>query len=128
MRIWSLHTKYLDSKGLVVLWREPLLAKKVLQNKTKGYKRGPQPERFKKSKQPVAAINLYLSFVYGEAVLRGYNFDEKKFMRVNSRIKLKVTLEQINYEAKHLLKKLKIRDSKRFKKLKSYKYMNRIPF
>jgi len=42
MRIWSLHPKYLDSKGMVALWREALLAKQVLLNKTKGYKNHPQ--------------------------------------------------------------------------------------
>ena len=36
MRIWSLHPKYLDAKGLVALWRETLLARNVLENKTKG--------------------------------------------------------------------------------------------
>lgn len=28
----------MDTKGLVALWRESLLAKNVLENKTKGYK------------------------------------------------------------------------------------------
>ena len=37
MRIWSLHPKYLDTKGLVALWREALLAKHVLEGKTIGY-------------------------------------------------------------------------------------------
>ena len=119
MRIWSLHPKYLDSKGLVALWRETLLAKKVLQNKTRGYKHHPQLERFRKSQQPIAAINLYLRFVYEEASARGYKFDKKKFRRGNTRIKLKVTSGQINYEVKHLLKKLKIRDPKKFRELKS---------
>lgn len=27
MRLWSLHPRYLDSKGLVALWCEALLAK-----------------------------------------------------------------------------------------------------
>jgi hypothetical protein len=31
MRLWSLHPKYLDTKGLVALWREGLLALSVLQ-------------------------------------------------------------------------------------------------
>jgi len=119
MRIWSLHPKYLDAKGIVALWRETLLAKNVLQNKTKGYKHHPQLNRFKESKYPLAAINFYLSYVYDEAVSRGYNFDKKEFRLSNKRIKLKVTSGQIEYEAKHLLKKLKIRDPKRFKKLKS---------
>jgi hypothetical protein len=29
-RIWSLHPKYLDARGLVALWREGLLAQAVL--------------------------------------------------------------------------------------------------
>jgi hypothetical protein len=36
MRLWSLHLKYLDAKGLVAVWG--LLAKKVSKEKTKGYK------------------------------------------------------------------------------------------
>jgi hypothetical protein len=42
MRLWSLHPSYLDGKGLAALWREGLLAKKVLENETKGYKNHPQ--------------------------------------------------------------------------------------
>jgi hypothetical protein len=50
MRLWSIHPKYLDAKGLVALWRETLLAKHVLEGKTKGYKNHPQLNRFKRSK------------------------------------------------------------------------------
>jgi hypothetical protein len=57
MRIWSLHPKYLDAKGLVALWRETLLAKNVLEGKTVGYKNHPQLNRFKQAKKPVEAIN-----------------------------------------------------------------------
>ena len=49
MRLWSVHPKYLDSKGLVALWREALLAKQVLEGGTKGYRNHPQLDRFKKS-------------------------------------------------------------------------------
>ena len=31
MRLWSLHPKYLDTKGIVALWREALLAQAVLE-------------------------------------------------------------------------------------------------
>ena len=37
MRLWTLHPKYLDPQGLVALWREALLARAVLQGKTRGY-------------------------------------------------------------------------------------------
>ena len=67
MRIWSLHPQYLDAKGLVALWRETLLAKHVLENKTRGYKISSAAERFKKTKRPVDSINHYLFFVLQEA-------------------------------------------------------------
>ncbi len=35
LRLWTLHPEYLDLKGLVALWREALLAQKVLQGGTK---------------------------------------------------------------------------------------------
>ena len=41
MRLWSLSPKYLDRQGLLAVWREALLAKKVLEGKTKGYKNHP---------------------------------------------------------------------------------------
>ncbi|GIW62281.1 MAG: hypothetical protein KatS3mg090_0107 [Patescibacteria group bacterium] len=78
MRLWTIHPKYLDSKGLVALWREGLLAKKVLEGKTKGYKNHPQLNRFKTHKKPLEAINSYLFNIYKEAKKRGYNFDKKK--------------------------------------------------
>ncbi len=49
MRLWSLHPVYLDSKGLVALWREALLAKAVLKGETMGYKNHPQLIRFRDS-------------------------------------------------------------------------------
>jgi len=119
MRIWSLHPQYLDSKGLVALWRETLLAKHVLENKTKGYKNHPQLTRFKKSKNPVNSINYYLSIVLKEAQARGYNFDASKIDSSFKRLKLTVTKEQMKYEAQHLLKKLKKRDPKKFKNVRS---------
>jgi len=118
MRIWSLHPKYLDAKGIVALWRETLLAMKVFQNKTKGYKHHPQLERFKNAKHPLTAINLYLSFIYDEAIKRNYDFDKKKFSVSNKKIRLTVTTGQIDYEANHLLKKIKVRDPKKFMELK----------
>lgn len=53
MRIWSIHPKYLDSKGLLAVWRETLLAKHVLEGKTKRYKNHPKLSRFKSQKEPL---------------------------------------------------------------------------
>ena len=110
MRIWSLHPQYLDAKGLVALWRETLLAKHVLEGKTKGYKNHPQLNRFKEQNSPVDAINQYLEGVYKEAVSRGYRFNENKFNSKYKPINMKVTRGQMAFEVQHLLKKLKMRD------------------
>ena len=116
MRIWSLHPKYLDAKGLVALWRETLLAKKVLENKTKGYKNHPQLLRFKAS-YPVNAINFYLKEVYLEALRRKYNFDKSKFDEVIFTEKIDVTTGQVEFEQNHLLNKLQVRDKNKFQQL-----------
>lgn len=121
MRIWSLHPQYLDSKGLVALWRETLLAKKVLEGKTKGYKNHPQLIRFKKLKNPLDAISEYLEGIVDEADKRGYVFNRSKINSFKSASKISVTTGQISYELKHLLSKLKLRDPKLFKKIKSVK-------
>lgn len=116
MRLWSISPKYLDAKGLVALWREALLAKKVLQGKTKGYRNHPQLLRFKNSFAPLKYINTYLFFIYLEAKKRGYRFDKTKCKYYPLK-KLKITSGQIKYEFFHLLKKLKKRDLLLYKKV-----------
>ena len=117
MRLWSLHPQYLDAKGLVALWRESLLAKKVLQGLTKGYTQHPQLLRFKAQRKSVQAIDRYLMAVFAESLKRNYSFDGKKFAKNTSRKKITVTQGQLNYELEHLRKKLKKRDPVRFKSL-----------
>lgn len=118
MRLWSIHPSYLDQKGLVAVWREGLLAKKVLEGKTKGYKHHPQLVRFKNAPDPLLAINKYLEFIYLEAYQRGYAFDKNKLTILqNATIILQVTSGQLSYEFQHLLKKLKTRDPKRYENL-----------
>jgi hypothetical protein len=117
MRIWSIHPEHIDTKGLVALWREALLAKHVLAGKTKGYKNHPQLIRFKNAENPVGCINQYLSIVYSEAVKRGYNFDKTKIDWDFTSVKLKVTKGQLEFEKRHLLNKLKIRDMDKYKTL-----------
>jgi hypothetical protein len=115
MRLWSIHPKYLDSKGLVALWREALLAKKVLQDNTKGYKHHPQLARFQQHKFPVACINNYLRSVWIEANQRGYSFN-KNLIDNNKKINLiPVSSGQLLFEIKHLRKKLKTRNKDHFK-------------
>lgn len=38
MRLWTVHPKYLDARGLVALWREALLAQAVLRGRITGLK------------------------------------------------------------------------------------------
>jgi len=112
-----LHPKYLDKKGLLALWRETLLAKQVLEGKTKGYKNHPQLDRFKKAKSPTNCINQYLATVYQESVRRGYNFNSGKIKWNFKCVTMTVKSGQLNYEKTHLLNKLKIRDIARYKEL-----------
>jgi len=112
MRLWSIHPSYLDSKGLVALWREGLLAQKVLQGKTKGYKNHPQLVRFKNASNPNGAISKYLQYVAGEADNRGYNFDKNKIISAVFIGLIPVTDGQIKYEFQHLINKVKERDAK----------------
>lgn len=120
MRLWSLHPKYLDPQGLVALWREGLLAKKVLEGNTKGYKNHPQLDRFKAQENPIKMINLYLHFVCDEAEDRGYSFDRSKLKRRSPSFdKMKVNRGQLDYEWTHLQKKLFKRSRKQYLTQKS---------
>jgi len=119
MRLWSIHPKYLDSKGLVALWREALLAKHVLSGKTVGYKKHPQLIRFKNAKNSINAINCYLGAVHDEAASRGYNFDKRKINWNFKMVRLTVCKGQLEFEADHLIKKLRLRDVKKFEEVRT---------
>lgn len=110
MRLWSLHPKYLDRAGLTACWREGLLAKKVLEGNTKGYKNHPQLARFKAQADPLAAVNAYLHVVVDEAERRGYAFDRSKLMPRKSCPQIPLNTEQLDYEQHHLQNKLAVRD------------------
>lgn len=109
MRLWSLHPRYLDARGLVALWREALLAQAVLRGQTRGYKHHPQLQRFAESSAPCCAIARYLRGVQAEAVRRGYRFDARKIGRSRPIEPLPVTRGQLKYELQHLRRKLRIR-------------------
>ena len=116
MRLWSLHPQYLDSKGLVALWREALLAQAVLANKTRGYKHHPQLLRFKNCKSPRSQIARYLRVIHAEAVRRGFDFDRAKLSRAGKVEKICVTRGQLDYEWTHLKRKLRARAPDSLKK------------
>lgn len=109
MRLWSLHPKYLDAKGLVALWREALLAQAVLRGRTRGYRHHPQLVRFAEHRTPLAAISTYLEAVYREAQARGYRFDRSKFRAVSRSLSIPVSRGQVDFEWRHLMRKLRHR-------------------
>src|SRR6266699_2305732 len=110
MRLWSLHPSLLDAAGLVALWREGLLAQKVLLGQTTGYRFHPQLERFRATRNPVATISTYLWDVIDEAKARGYHFDASKIATARHAISIPVTKGQLEFECKHLRRKLVVRN------------------
>lgn len=117
MRLWSLHPRYLDAKGLVALWREALLAQKVLRGKTRGYRFHPQLHRFRQHRRPLSAIAVYLKAIAREADSRGYHFDRRRIARARPVTKISVTIGQLRYELGHLRAKLRARKPQRLKLL-----------
>ena len=110
MRLWSLHPSYLDAVGLVALWREGLLARKVLQGQTKGYIHHPQLFRFRETENPIHVLDFYLKTVHDESIRRGYHFDLSKISPCENRPpSLLLPEKQLEYEFFHLLDKLKER-------------------
>jgi hypothetical protein len=113
MRLWTLHPRYLDTKGLLAAWREGLLAQKVLKGETRGYRNHPQLARFKAESDAVGAIAAYLRPIHEEAVARGYNFAADKIEPRDFAGKVRATRGQLLYEWAHLKTKLRLRDARR---------------
>jgi len=119
MRLWTIHPKYLDARGLVALWREALLAQAVLRGRTRGYAHHPQLLRFRRSRAPVSCIAAYLAAVEEEGARRGYSFDAARIARGRRTEALAVTRGQLAHEWAHLLDKLRRRDPERFESLRT---------
>lgn len=115
MRLWSLHPQYLDSVGLVALWREGLLAQAVLLGRTRGYTRHPQLLRFREQEDPIGAIAGYLHHVVLEAERRNYSFDRTKLPPVIDTMPVAVTDGQLLLEWRHLKAKLRTRNPERYR-------------
>ncbi|MFT5468952.1 MAG: hypothetical protein ACI8UO_004065 [Verrucomicrobiales bacterium] len=111
MRLWTVHPKYLDSKGLVALWREGLLAKAVLEGKTRGYRNHSQLVRFREEETPSIYLSEYLHGVLEESLVRGYKFDGSKLSQERHDLPpMTESTGQLEYEWSHLLNKLQVRD------------------
>ena len=118
MRLWTLHPRHLDARGLVALWREALLAQAVLCGKTRGYTRHPQLIRFRLAASPVKAMAFYLRAVCAEAGARGYSFDKSKIAAGGRVARIDVTSGQLDYEWAHLKAKVRARDPSFYERLK----------
>ena len=116
MRLWTIDPSFLDRAGLVACWREALLAKAVLEGKTKGYKHHPQLDRFREAYDPVGVLNAYLYRLFAEAHSRGYKFNMDKIGNISYQ-KVIVTSGQLEYEWKHFLKKAAKRNPEWHKKV-----------
>lgn len=127
MRLWSVHPEYLDTQGLIALWREGLLAQKVLQGKTRGYKHHPQLDRFRKHPLPLRAIATYLEYVRKEALRRGYRFDRRKIGKRMTRTRIPVSQKELKAEFRWLLKKLKKREPELYSRIRKRKNIQRHP-
>ncbi|HVX86577.1 MAG TPA: pyrimidine dimer DNA glycosylase/endonuclease V [Phycisphaerae bacterium] len=121
MRLWTVHPRYLDAQGLVAVWREGLLAQKVLGGGTRGYRHHPQLTRFRGTVDPVAAIAGYLAEVAEEAARRGYAFDARKISAARLAGLIDTTKGQLVYEWKHLRRKLRLRSPAVYRGCRSIK-------
>lgn len=119
MRLWTVHPRYLDAKGLVAAWRESLLAQSVLLGLTRGYRRHPQLERFRAHANARAMIASYLRGLLEEANARGYRFDASKIVAARRCNPVDETEGQLGHEWRHLLRKLKERAPERYRELRN---------
>ncbi len=118
MRLWTLHPRHLDARGLVAVWREGLLAQAVLRGRTRGYRSHPQLTRFRAQRDPVGAIGAYLRAVCDEAAARGYAFDERKIAGApgTGAVRLRETSGQLAFEWAHLKRKLRRRSPRDYRR------------
>lgn len=116
MRIWSIHPRYLDWKGLGAQWREALLAQKVLQGETKGWRNHPQLDRFKEHRTPLHAIGYYLVEIFNESQRRGYSYNYSKILHPNNSVdRIGLNRGQLEYEFKLLQERLVKREPNKYR-------------
>lgn len=93
----------------------------MLKGQTSGYGHHPQLLRFRETSHPVGFIAEYLRFVRTEAACRGYRFAGGKISRARAPGNLAVTRGQLQFEWRHLVKKVNVRDPKWAARLSSVK-------
>lgn len=116
MRIWTIHPKHLDRRGLGGAWREAHQAQSILVRHEAGepygsipYGMHPQLDRFKACVDPLGALGAVLEVIRDEGLRRGYNY-KAAVVRVDESARLWISEAQLAYERLHLLRKLRERD------------------
>ena len=122
MRLWTLHPRYLDTRGLVAAWREALLAQAVLLGRTRGYTKHPQLARFLAAPSPRAAMAAYLRGIQHEGARRGFRLDAARIALAPAAVPCKATRGQLAWEWAHLMEKLRTRDPERFARQSSLRH------
>ncbi|MBX3357253.1 MAG: hypothetical protein KF745_02375 [Phycisphaeraceae bacterium] len=118
MRLWTLHPRHLDTKGLVAAWREALLAQKVLAGGTTGYRHHPQLVRFRDHVDPAGAIGAFLEGLLHESVRRGYEFDGRRIAEHVRPRRIVETRGQVMFEWEHLKRKLRTRSPEAYRRIR----------
>ena len=120
MRLWSIHPKYLDVKGFVALWREACQAQRILLGTYSGpigYQNHPQLNRFKGHAFPVQMLQSFMEHVYMDSLRRNYSFNRNLIPENIVPMSMTVTKGQLEYETKHLRRKLTVRNPRLLHKL-----------
>lgn len=126
MRLYLVHPSYLDAKGLVGLWRESLLAQRILLRLKSGeckvgYANHPSLLKFKLLPKDLwlDSIGDYLFYILKESKLRNYNFNESLILSESLfGQKVKISESELDQEVNVLKSKLSDRDHNLYLKVK----------
>ena len=102
--------------GLGAQWREGLLAQKVVQGKTMGWRKHLQLNRFKEHHKPLEAAGHYLLHIHVESRLRGYNYNFSKILKPVELVdKIGINRGQLRYEYDILQERLFRRNPEKYR-------------
>ena len=92
-----------------------MLAQKVLQGGTKGWRNHPQLNRFKEHPEPLDAISYYLLKIHEESVRRSYRFNKTKILYPEATPeKIEITRGQLDYEYRILMERMEKRSPSKY--------------
>ncbi len=93
-----------------------MLAQKVLQGETRGWRNHPQLDRFKTHRVPIHTIGYYLSEVFNESLRRGYSYNYSKILHPNEPVeRIGLNRGQLEYEFNLLQERLASRQPDKYR-------------